>query len=107
MFFKRKEQRKTRNNLLLLQSLNGREVKYVSVRDPDTYGEIIIGKYGHINVFGDELVIICGGEEVFKHPLEGLEAGEFLSLDGVNLRYYDAEKGKQYTVVAYYKYHRK
>jgi len=107
MFFKRKAQKRKRDNLLLLQSLNGREVKYGSVRDPDTYSETIIRKYGYINVYGDKLFITCEGKEIFSHPLKGITAGELMSLDGVNLRYFDTDQGRELTVVAYYKYHRK
>lgn len=91
----------------MLLDLDQRAVKYVSVRDPDTYGETIIGKNGIINIAEGELIIVCEGTEVFRHDLDGLEAGEFLSHDGVNIRYINPENGRKCTIAAYYKYHRK
>lgn len=106
MLFRPKRKQKQNNNQLLLQSLNGKEVKYVSSRDRNSYGETIIGKNGVINISNDELLISCEGNEVFRHPLNELEGGELMSYEGINLRYPDND-GKKCTVIAYYKYYRK
>lgn len=63
MLFRPKRKQKQNNNQLLLQSLNGKEVKYVSSRDRNSYGETIIGKNGVINISNDELLISCEGNE--------------------------------------------
>jgi len=103
---KRKERHK-QDNENLLRSLHAREVKYVSRREPGTYGETIIGRNGKINIVENELIIICSGDIVFRQSLENLSASELLSLDGVNLKYADEQSGEVSTIVAYYKYHRK
>ena len=92
---------------MLLLSLDGKEVQYVTRRDSLEYGETIIGREGIINVYDNELIIVCGNEIVFRHPLEGLEGAELLSLDGINLRYKEADSDEVKTIVAYYKYYRK
>lgn len=101
-----KKVREKQENERRLRTLHGREVKYVSRRDSLSYGETIIGKDGYINIKEDELIIICDGNVIFRHPLEGLKGAELLSLEGINLRYSEGEDLLSYTVVAYYKYHR-
>ncbi len=107
MFCWRKKDKLQSESAKLIKSLDGREVKYVSKRDPVDYGEIILGKNGHINITDDELIILCEGEIVFRNDIKGLKAAELMSLDGINLRYENEETGETETVVAYYKYFRK
>lgn len=89
----------------LLRSLHGRAVRYVTRRDPETYGETVLGKDGHINLTEAELIILCGGQEVFRRPLKALKGAELMSLDGFVLRAAETEPDFG-SVVAYYKYHR-
>lgn len=105
MFLKRSRRHKDNENRL--RGLHGREIKYVSRRDPHDYGETIIGKDGVINITDDELVIICGGRTVFRHTLTDLTGAELMSLDGINLRYCKGDQQEKHTIIAYYKYHRK
>lgn len=99
--------KKNRRNENFLRSLNTREVKCVAIRNSCNYEEKIIARDGEINIHNDELIIISGNEIVFRHKLEGLESGEFLSHDGINLRYTDMKSGEKITLVVYFKYHLK
>lgn len=105
MFFSKKSKQKSENEAFL-KSLHGREVKYVSRRNNEDYSEDVIGREGTINVVDDDIVIVCGNDIVLRQPIKELEAGEFLSHDGVNFKYFDEEKGEQINIVAYYKYYR-
>lgn len=105
--FGRKKAKQVNENLELLRRLDGREVKYVTLRSASNYEETILGRDGKINVMEEELNIVCGTTIVFQHTLEGLEGAEFMSMDGINLRYTCSDTGEKETVIAYYKYHRK
>lgn len=105
MFGKKAKQRSKQDNFF--RRLDGREVRYVTRRDPEGCGETILGKDGTINVFNDELNIVCKNGIVYSHPLDDLEGTDLMSLDGVVLRYKVEDTGVFDTVVAYFKYHRK
>ena len=104
MFGRKRRQQMDRGQLL--RSLHGRAVETVTRRDPETYGETILGREGHINLTEEELIIVCGGQEVFRRPLKGLRGSELMSLDGIVLRALEKEADFG-TVVAYYEYYRK
>lgn len=106
MFFSRKSKEKNQNEVLL-NRLDGRTVRYVTIRNPKDYSENIIGREGVMNVHGDELTIVCGNNIVFKQAFSNIDASELMSLEGVNLRYKDESSGDLLTIVAYYKYYRK
>ena len=88
-----------------------KKIRYVSERVTDAgTGEVvdtIVGKDGffHMNE-NDELVISCGGKELFKAYAPHLLAYEFLSLEGVVLEALDLVSGKPRQIIAYYKYYR-
>lgn len=95
-------------NSLLLSRLNGRQVKYVSLRKGMESGETIIGKDGVINIINnEEIAILCNTRIVFRHKLCEIKADELMSLAGVNLRYKDEANGQNISIIAYYKYYRK
>ncbi|MCL2095745.1 MAG: hypothetical protein FWH10_02440 [Oscillospiraceae bacterium] len=93
------------------QKIASKKIRYVSERITDAQsGEIIdtiIGKDGffHITDYG-EIVISCGGKELFKARTRDLKAYEFLSLEGAVLESLDLISNKQRSVIAYYKYYR-
>lgn len=99
LFGKRKSPEE-KETAALLARLDGRSVKYVARRDPETQIETVIGHEGRLNTKDGQIVIVCNGSEVFRCPAEGARCGELLSLDGVVIR----AEGK--IVVAYYKYYR-
>ncbi len=106
MIFKKKDRRRLENEMLL-RKLDGRAVECVSVRNLKDYSETIIGRDGVINIFEDQFIIICGNKIVFRHPVSGLKAGEFMSLEGINISYRDEKTGEDAAIVVYYKYYRK
>ncbi|HOJ11780.1 MAG TPA: hypothetical protein PK733_14470 [Clostridiales bacterium] len=91
----------------LLHRIDGRKIKYVSLRKGTESGETILGKDGVINVVDGDIVIICNARTVFRHPVENIGLDELMSLAGVNIRYKDEDTGEDLTLIAYYKYHRK
>lgn len=109
MFFKRNSKKKDESLYKeLFSRLNGRKVKYVSLKKGTESGETILGKGGFINIIdGNEIAILCNNEIVFRHKIDTLQVDELLSLAGVNFRYKDKDTGENLTVTAYYKYHRK
>mgnify|MGYP005855665367 CR=1 FL=1 len=95
-------------NKEFLPKLDGRQVKYVSMRKGTESGETILGKDGIINIIdNNEVSILCDNKTVFRHSLENLVIDELMSLEGVNFRYEDEYTGENFTVIAYYKYYRK
>jgi len=106
---KRKERKDEFLHKELFLKLDGRKVKYVSLRKGAESGETILGKDGLINIIdGNEIAILCNNKIVFRHPIDDtLRVDELMSLAGVNFRYKDKDIGENLTVTAYYKYHRK
>lgn len=106
-FFNNKKLKDKKENEARLRRINGFEVRYVTTRNVNTYGETIIGKYGAIHIVDDEFSIICDNKTIFTHPLDGLQGSELMSRDGIILSYNDDKTGEYVEVMAYYKYHRK
>ncbi|MBE6870466.1 MAG: hypothetical protein E7491_00760 [Ruminococcaceae bacterium] len=91
----------------VLKKLHGRPVKYVTCRNDETYGETILGRDGVINLTDDSIIVACGNNIVFRCKLDGLDLGELLALNGVNLYGVDETVGHYRHIVAYYLYHSK
>lgn len=107
MFFNSKKRKEIKENEVRLRRVNSFEVRYATTRDPNKYGESIIGKSCVINIEDDEFNIKCDNKLIFTHPIEGLQCSELMSRDGIILSYADDKTGENVEVVAYYKYHRK
>lgn len=90
-----------------VKRLDQRAVKYVTRRNSETYDETIIGRDGVVNILDDDLVIMCGAEEVFRAKRLFCEAAELMSLDGAVIKVIDDDGETIDTVIAYYKYYRK
>jgi len=93
------------------QKIADKKIRYVSERTADAKtGEIvdtILGKDGFFHItHNNELVISCGGKELFKAYMPDLKAYEFLSLEGVVLESLDLITNKRRSIIAYYKYYR-
>jgi hypothetical protein len=95
-----------RDNQKLIERLDGRAVKYVARREPDSTIESVIGRAGRINTKNGFITIICNGTEVFRCPVNGAKCGELLSLEGVRIHGQDIKTGEQTQIIAYYKYYR-
>jgi len=93
------------------QRISVKKIRYVSERVADAAtGEIvdtILGKDGFFHITqNNELVISCGGRELFKACIPDLAAYEFLSLEGAVLDSFDLVEGRRRQIIAYYKYYR-
>lgn len=103
--FKKKTQNET-----LLKTFDGREVKYVTLRNQHDDGTVsydIIGKAGRIAVVDDNIRIICGVVDVFTCPVADSKYYLLMSGDGVTVEGQNSVTGKYDTVTAYYTYYRK
>jgi len=107
MFFNNKKVKEKKENEARLRRINDFEVRYVTARDPNKYGESIIGKNCVINIIDDQFNIRCDNKVIFTHPIESLQGSELMSLEGIILSYADDKTGENVEVIAYYKYHRK
>ena len=95
-----------KDNAKLIARLDGRAVKYVTRRDPETAIESVIGRTGRINTKNGFITIVCDGTEVFRCSSDNAQCGELLSLEGVTIRASDEQTGGETIIVAYYKYYR-
>lgn len=88
--------------LAKLKSLDKKELRYVAMRDPESYREIRLGQEGAINIIGGEIQLVCGGVTVFACKLDEVKTGELMSLDGITLKGFDRVSGEQRSVTAFY-----
>lgn len=86
--------------------LDGKRLRYVTERD-DQNEDVVIGRAGYINVRNGELTVSCGIDTLFRVEVEGLTAGELMSLDGVILEGFDKQTQRVRKIIAYYVYYRK
>ncbi len=97
IFFGKKKKDDT---LRVLKKIDKKAIKYCSKRD-ENGGEIILGKKGAINVFDDEITIVCDGTIVFRCVRNSAKAFELMSLGGVTIESVD-DSGNRTVVTAYY-----
>ncbi len=85
-----------------IKKLDKRELRYVAMRDPDTYKEIRLGLEGAINIISGEIQLVCAGVTVFACPVNEVRIGELMSLDGITLKGPDGISGENRSVTAFY-----
>ncbi|APC40624.1 hypothetical protein [Clostridium estertheticum] len=107
MFFNSKKTKAKKENEARLKRINNFEVRYVTTRDPNQYGESIIGKGCVINILNNQFIIQSDSNVIFTHSIESLQCSELMSQNGIILSYTDDKTGEYVEVIAYYKYHRK
>lgn len=88
--------------LAKIKALDKKELRYVAMRDPDTYKEIRLGTQGAINIIDGEIQLVCSGVTVFACNLREVKIGELMSLDGITLKGFDRISGEQRSVTAFY-----
>ena len=93
-----------KDNAQLIRRLDGRLVKYVTTRDPETSVESVIGHSGRINTLNGQITIVCNGTEVFRCDSQEASCGELMSLNGVVIQ--TGSGADKRVVVAYYQYYR-
>lgn len=84
-------------NLALLKKLDKRGISYFSQRDPKTYQERILGREGAFSIADNTLIISCGNQILFRHPLKDIKAGELMNLSGICLNVGDERYIAYYT----------
>ncbi len=99
--------KKNSDLLAILRNMDGKRIEYVTERNSETYDETVLGHHGAINFFDGKLVVMCEAHIVFSAKSEGLKCGELMSHDGVTFSGFDLNEGRNRSVVAYFKYHRK
>ncbi len=105
--FLRKKQDK---NDVTLAQMDGREIKYVTRRVRDAFGnvkETILGKQGRIVVLDGEIIVMCGETDVFKCKVDEATYYTLLSGDGITVTGVNAINGEQMDIIVYYTYYRK
>lgn len=85
-----------------IKALDKKELRYVAMRDPDTYKEIRLGTEGAVNITDGEVRLVCLGDTVFACRLDEVSVGELMSLDGITLKGFDRISKEQRTVTAFY-----
>lgn len=88
--------------LSAIKKLDRRELRYVAMRDPETYKEIRLGTNGAVNIIANEIQLVCGGITVFACELSAVKIGELMSLDGITLKGFDRISGEERSVTAFY-----
>ncbi len=99
LLFAKKEHRE------IYKRLKGRRVRVVKVRDENNLEDAILGEHGYISFNGKTMIIVCGGREVFRQPLDKVRIYDHMSLDGSDFVYRDERTGKDVTIVVYYEYY--
>lgn len=80
-----KKKKESDENIALLRKLDKRGVSSLTQRDPKNYQERILGRQGAFSVADDTLIISCGNQVLFRHPLKDIKAGELMNLSGICL----------------------
>ena len=76
--------------------LDKRPLKYVTMRDPETYKEVRLGENGAVNV------LVCLGKDVMRCDLSEVRVGELMNLSGITVKGIDKGTGKEMSVIAYF-----
>ena len=79
-----------------------RPLKYVTMRDPDTYKEIRLGENGAVNIMDGDFVLVCLGKDVMRCSLSEVSVGELMNLSGITVKGIDKTSGKEMSVTAYF-----
>ena len=88
--------------LSAIKKLDRKELRYVAMRDPETYKEIRLGTMGAVNIISNEIQLVCSGITVFACDLNDVKIGELMSLDGITLKGFDRVSGEERSVTAFY-----
>ncbi len=83
-------------------ALDKRPLKYVTMRDSETYKEERLGENGAINIMDGDFCLVCSGRDVMRCPLDEVRVGELMNLSGITVRGVDKASGKEMSVIAYF-----
>ena len=65
--------------------LDKRPLKYVTMRDPETYKEVRLGENGAVNIMDGDFVLVCLGRDVMRCDLSEVRVGELMNLSGITV----------------------
>lgn len=105
MFKRKKDFQSKRERNLVLARIDKKALKYVTKKDEDNT-EIVLGKNGAVNVIEDEVVVAFEGSASLRFKVDGVNAGELMSLDGFVLSGVESGSQSFMKIVGYYKYYR-
>lgn len=66
--------------------LDKRPLKYVTMRDPETYKEVRLGENGAVNIMDGDFVLVCLGRDVMRCDLTEVRVGELMNLSGITVK---------------------
>ena len=98
----RKNRNKSGMDIKSLRALDRKTVKYVTERDSETYRESKLGDEGAINVSDNEFTIVCGGVNVIRCAIDGVNAAELMNKSGLAVKGLDLDCGREKSIIAYY-----
>ena len=96
-----KKKKATGMSIDALKKMDRTPLRLVNERDSETAREIRLGDNGAVNIMDGDFVLVCGGKDVFRAPLDKVNVGELMNLSGFTANYTD-ENGKRRSVIAYY-----
>ena len=82
--------------------LDKRPLKYVTMRDPETYKEVRLGENGAVNIMDGDFVLVCLGRDVMRCDLTEVRVGELMNLSGITVKGIDKGTGKEMSVIAHF-----
>lgn len=102
LFFKKSNKQKDTMPLKAKMALDKRPLKYVTMRDSETYKEIRLGENGAVNIMEGDFVLVCQGKDVMRCDLEEVRVAELMNLSGITVKGFDKTIGKEKSVIAYF-----
>ena len=102
LFQKKKNNQKDTMPLKAKIALDKRPLKYVTMRDSETYKEIRLGENGAINIMDGDFVLVCLGKDVMRCDLDEVRVAELMNLSGITVKGIDKGTGKEMSVIAYF-----
>lgn len=89
-------------SLKAITALDKRPLKYVTMRDSETYKEIRLGENGAINIMDNDFVLVCLGKDVMRCDLDEVRVAELMNLSGITVKGFDKGTQKEMSVIAYF-----
>ena len=108
LFFKKKLPKNENSRAYRLAKAakyDGLLLQYVTERLES--GEVVLGKGGSVSVREGEVIVLCGGQIVFRCMAEDLSASDLLSGNGVIFTGVDSLSNRERTLVVHFSYYRK
>ncbi len=106
LFAPKKQEGTAAYNRKMAEELHGLPVRYVTERKEDN--DDVVGRGGHMSVYGDEFILDSSGDTIFRARVTELSVSYLMSGDGVILKGANLlENGRERTLTVHFVYHRK